>query len=154
MGKIEYKSNMDLNEKVLISIVRTSELFKNKISNLFKNYGLTFPQYNVLRILEVSENGRDTITNVSKILVVSGSNMTGVAKRLERGGFLIRKSDPNDERITLLEITPKGRQTLRNVAEEKDKILSRYLEDHTDEQKNGLLYSLNQIRSNAESNIP
>ena len=154
MGKIEYKSNMDLNEKALISIVRTSELFKNRISNLFKNYGLTFPQYNVLRILEVSENGQDTITNVSKILVVSGSNMTGVAKRLERGGFLIRKSDPNDERITLLEITPKGRQTLRNVAEEKDKILSRYLEDHTDEQKNGLLSSLNQIRSNAESNIP
>jgi len=154
VGKIEYKSNMDLNEKALISIVRTSELFKNRISNLFKNYGLTFPQYNVLRILEVSENGQDTITNVSKILVVSGSNMTGVAKRLERGGFLIRKSDPNDERITLLEITPKGRQTLRNVAEEKDKILSRYLEDQTDEQKNGLLLSLSQIRSKAESNIP
>ncbi len=151
MARTEYKSNMNLDEKVLISIVRTSELFKNKVSNIFKNYGLTFSQYNVLRILEVSENGQNTITNVSKILVVSGSNMTGVAKRLERGGFLIRKSDPKDERITLLEITPKGRQTLKNVAEEKDKILSRYLEDHTDEQKSTLLSSLSQIRSKAES---
>jgi MarR family 2-MHQ and catechol resistance regulon transcriptional repressor len=151
VAKTELKSNMSLNEKVLISIVRTSELFKNKISNLFKNYGLTFSQYNVLRILEVSENGQDTITNVSKILVVSGSNMTGVAKRLERGGFLIRKSDPNDERITLLEITPKGKQTLKNLEEEKDKIESIYLEDHTDEQKNVLLSSLSQIRSKVES---
>jgi DNA-binding MarR family transcriptional regulator len=151
VAKAELKSNMTLNEKVLLSIVRTSELFKNKISNLFKNYGLTFPQYNVLRILEISENGQDTITNVSKILVVSGSNMTGVAKRLERGGFLIRKSDPNDERITLLEITPKGRQTLKNLEEEKDKIESIYLEDHTDEQKNVLLSSLSQIRTKAES---
>ena len=151
MPKVNYKSKMTLDEKVFMSIVRTSELFKNKISNLFKNYGLTFPQYNVLRILEISENGQDTITNVSKILVVSGSNMTGVAKRLERGGFLIRKSDPNDERITLLEITPKGRQTLKNLEEEKDKIESIYLEDHTDEQKNVLLSSLSQIRTKAES---
>ncbi len=146
-----YKENMNPNEKLLISIVRTSELFKNKISNLFKNYGLTFSQYNVLRILEDSEEGQNTITNVSKILVVSGANMTGMAKRLERRGFLIRKSDSNDERITLLEITPKGKQTLINLADEKEKILSKFLEGLTDEQINNLLSILREIRRNADS---
>jgi DNA-binding MarR family transcriptional regulator len=35
--------------------------------------------------------------------------MTGIAKRLERDGFLIRKSDPRDERVTILQITAKGK---------------------------------------------
>src|SRR4030065_2249271 len=153
MGKFGYTSNMKADEKLLIAIMRISELYKKACHSVFGNYRLTFPQYTVLRVLEGSENGQNTITNASKVMLVSGANLTGVAKRLEKIGLLIRKDDPNDERITLLEITPKGRQTLENIAEEKDKILSRYLEDHTDEQKSALLSSLSQIRSNAESNI-
>jgi DNA-binding MarR family transcriptional regulator len=44
-------------------------------------------------------------------MLVPEANMTGLAKRLERDGFLIRKSDSNDERVTILEITPKGKRT-------------------------------------------
>ena len=68
-------------------------------------------------------------------MYVSGANMTGLAKRLEINGFLIRKGDPNDERITLLEITPKGRQTLKNVTREKDQLVKELLEDYSDELK-------------------
>ena len=70
-----------------------------------------------------------------KSMLVSGANMTGLAKRLERNGFLIRKGDPNDERITLLEITPKGRQTLKNITREKDQFVKELLEDYSDELK-------------------
>ena len=74
-----------------------------------------FSQYNVLRVLDASENGENTITNVSRIMLVSGANMTGIAKRLEKNEFIIRKSDPKDERITLLEIKSKGRLSLKNI---------------------------------------
>jgi hypothetical protein len=32
---------------------------------------------------------------VCKIILVSGAKMTGIAKRLEKNGFLLRKRDPN-----------------------------------------------------------
>jgi MarR family 2-MHQ and catechol resistance regulon transcriptional repressor len=62
-------------------------------------------------------------------MLVPGANMTGIAKRLERDGFITRKSDPKDERITLLEITPKGRRTLKNIENEKDKTIAIILKD-------------------------
>ena len=140
-----YKSDLDADEKVMMAIVRAAELFKKESGAIFKNYGLTFAQYNVLRILDATPNGKNTITNVSRIMLVTGANMTGVAKRLEKSGFLIRRGDANDERITLLEITPKGRQSLKNIREEKDENLRNYLNRLSADEKEEMLSRLKQI---------
>ena len=140
-----YKSDLDADEKVMMAIVRAAELFKKESGAIFKNYGLTFAQYNVLRILDATPNGKNTITNVSRIMLVTGANMTGVAKRLEKSGFLIRRGDANDERITLLEITPKGRQSLKNIREEKDENLRKYMNSFSADEKEEMLSRLKQI---------
>jgi hypothetical protein len=79
-----YVSDLSINEKVLIAMVRAAELFKRSHTAIFRNYGLSFPQYNVLRVLDASQNGRNRISEVSRIMLVPGANMTGIAKRLER----------------------------------------------------------------------
>ncbi|WP_300463267.1 MarR family transcriptional regulator [Desulfobacula sp.] len=140
-----YKSNANTDEKVMMSIVRTAELFKKKMGAIFKNYGLTFSQYNVLRILDTSTNGMNTITNVSRLMLVSGANMTGVAKRMEKNGFLIRRSDAKDERITLLEITPKGRETLKNIHKGKEDHLKEFMISASLNRKEQMLAELKQI---------
>ncbi|MFC1869632.1 MarR family winged helix-turn-helix transcriptional regulator [Thermodesulfobacteriota bacterium] len=145
MTDSEFRDDLNLNEKVMVTIVQVAELFKKDSSSIFKNYGLTFPQYNVLRVLDGSKNGQATITNTGKVLLVTGANMTGIAKRLEKNGFIIRKGDPDDERVTLLEITPKGRQTLKNISGEKDENIDRYLVDCTDTSKDQLLKSLKRL---------
>jgi len=140
-----YKSDLDINEKVMIAIVRAAEIFRKDSDAIFRNYGLTFTQYNVLRILDNSPNGKNTITNISRIMLVSGANMTGIAKRLEKNGFIIRKSDANDERVTLLEITPKGRQALINICKEKDENLKDYVKNFSEDEKEEMLLRLKQI---------
>ena len=110
-----YESTANIDEKLMMSIVRTAELFKKKMGNLFQKQGLTFPQYNVLRILDASTEGKNTISNISRMMLVSGANMTGIAKRLEKNGFLTRRGDASDERVTLLEITAKGKTSLKNI---------------------------------------
>ncbi len=145
MVKGGYKNDLSLDEKVMMVIVRLAEFFKKNSANIFKNYGLTFPQYNVLRVLDSSENRQNTISNVGKIMLVSGANMTGIAKRLEKNGFLMRKSDPKDERVTMLEITPKGRQRLKDISEEKDANIARYLRNFSEEQKREVLALLRSV---------
>ena len=150
MSGSNYRNSLSVDEKVLMSIVRVSEHFKKTSSEIFKNYGLTFTQYNVLRVLNASENGTNTITKTSKILLVSGANMTGVAKRMERDGFLLRKRHTQDERVTLLEITPKGKKALENIQPEKEKFIDHLVGSFSEEDKKRILELLRQIYSQHE----
>jgi DNA-binding MarR family transcriptional regulator len=143
-----YVSDLSTNERVLMGVVRAAETFKRTHSAIFRNYGLSFPQYNVLRVLDASRNGMNKISEVSRIMLVPGANMTGIGKRLERNGFLIRKSDPNDERVTIFEITPKGRKTLKNIEQEKDRSIETILGGFSQNDKTEFLDKLRQLIKN------
>jgi DNA-binding MarR family transcriptional regulator len=131
-----------------MAVVRAAEIFKRTHSAIFRNYGLSFPQYNVLRVLDASRNGMNKISEVSRIMLVPGANMTGLAKRLERDGFLIRKSDSNDERVTILEITPKGKRTLKNAEKEKDRSIEIILKGFSQKEKTEFLDKLKRLIKN------
>ncbi len=148
MDTKRYVSDLSTNERVLMAVVRAAETFKRTHSAIFRNYGLSFPQYNVLRVLDASRNGMNKISEVSRIMLVPDANMTGIGKRLERNGFLIRKSDPNDERVTIFEITPKGRKTLKNIEQEKDQSIETILGDFSQNDKTEFLDKLKQLIKN------
>ena len=148
MDTKRYVSDLSTNERVLMGVVRAAETFKRTHSAIFRNYGLSFPQYNVLRVLDASRNGMNKISEVSRIMLVPGANMTGIGKRLERNGFLIRKSDPNDERVTIFEITPKGRKTLKNIEQEKDRSIETILGGFSQNDKTEFLDKLKQLIRN------
>ncbi|MBF0477040.1 MAG: winged helix DNA-binding protein [Deltaproteobacteria bacterium] len=134
-----YKSDMSIDERVMMAILRVAERFKRESAAISKNYGLTFPQYNVLRILDASENGQNTIKNVNRIMLVSGANLTGITKRLDKMGFIIKKNDPKDDRLKWLEITAKGRQVLKSISEEKELNMKKYVKQYSDEEKSKIL---------------
>jgi MarR family 2-MHQ and catechol resistance regulon transcriptional repressor len=143
-----YVSDLSPGEKLLMAMVRAAEIFKRTHSAIFRNYGLSFPQYNILRVLDASRNGINRISEVSRIMLVPGANMTGLTKRLEKNGFIIRKSDPKDERVTLLEITPKGKRTLKNIEEEKDRSTEIMLNGFSQEDINDFLDKLKRLIRN------
>lgn len=146
-----YKSDQSTDEKVLMAIVRAAEIFKRAHSGVFRNYGLSFPQYNILRVLEASKNGQNKISDVSRIMLVPGANMTGLAKRLEKNGFIYRKSDPGDERVTILEITPKGKETLKYIESEKDEWLDMMMKSLSRNEKREILGKVKRIIRNSIS---
>ena len=139
MKKVNYKSNLSINEKVLMGIVRLAEKFKRVHSAVFRKYGLSFPQYNVLRVLEASQGGKNKIGDVGKIMIVPVANLTGIAKRLEKEGFIKKNSDPTDDRVTILEITHKGRKSLKHIEKEKDEWLESMLKNLSENEKLQLL---------------
>ena len=69
MSDNAYKSDMSIDERVMMAIVRVAERFKKNSSAVVKKWGLTFSQYNVLRVLDASENGQNTMRNVNRIYV-------------------------------------------------------------------------------------
>jgi DNA-binding MarR family transcriptional regulator len=149
-----YKNDMSIDERVMMAMVRIAERFKKNSSAVVKKWGLTFSQYNVLRVLDASENGENTMKNVNRIMLVSSANMTGIAKRLERTGFILRKSDPNDDRIKWLQITPEGVRVLKAISDHKERSLKKYLVKYSDEQKAALLGTLREILSRTTNKPP
>ena len=121
----EYQLNTD--EKVMLAIVRTAELFKRRSASIFALFGLSFSQYNTLRVLAAEESGEQSITEISRRLLISSPNMSGIAKRLEKGGFVIRGHDPGDERKTILRLTPKGRRVLAEIVGRQDENIHAFL---------------------------
>lgn len=154
MSDNAYKSDMSIDERVMMAIVRVAEGFKKNSSAVVKKWGLTFSQYNLLRVLDASENGQNTMRNVNRIMLVSSANMTGIAKRLEKNGFIIRTSDPNDDRLKRLQITPAGIQVLKDISERKERSLRRYLMKYSDEQKSALMETLREILEQTQSDRP
>ena len=150
-GAYNYKSGLKIDEKVMVALVKASEAFKKDSDTIYRDYGLTFSQYNVLRVLNNSKDGQNSVTVTSKIMLVSSPNMTGIAKRLEKNGFILRKHDPKDERITLLEITPKGKRVLANIKAAHDENMRNYLKYLSSAEKERLLEDLKAIFNNSPS---
>jgi DNA-binding MarR family transcriptional regulator len=69
--------------------------------------GLTGPQRLVVRL--VGRYPGITAGRLAQILHVHPSTLTGVLKRLEKRGYVERKSDPLDARKALFSLTEKGR---------------------------------------------
>jgi MarR family 2-MHQ and catechol resistance regulon transcriptional repressor len=139
LGKYGYTSNMSGDEKLMIAIVRVSEAYKKESTAIFKRYGITNAQYTILRVLEGSKDGQNTMGNVSKVMLVTGSNITPVAKRLEKNSFLVKKNAPRDDRFTILEITAKGRQIIKDIEEEKNNLIRKYLHGYSGAVKHEVL---------------
>lgn len=86
---------------------------------------------------------------MSRIMLVPGANMTGIAKRLEKSGFITRASDPSDERVTVLKITPKGKTTLTKIERERDQHMHTMLQGLSAQQKLDLLDMVRQLIKNS-----
>jgi DNA-binding MarR family transcriptional regulator len=84
-------------------------------------------------------------------MLVPGANITGIAKRLAKDGFIIKKSDPRDDRVTILKITPKGKKALQKIATQKDQRLKLMLKNLSVEQKRDLLDQVKSILKNGMS---
>jgi DNA-binding MarR family transcriptional regulator len=81
-------------------------------------------------------------------MLVSSSNITGVTQRLEKSGLILRKQDPNDERIKVLEITPKGSRILKNIKDAHLVKINSYLNEISEEKKGNFLEDLRQVYKN------
>lgn len=67
---------------------------------------ITLEQVGILFLLK-EENGR-AMSQLSRLLFLDNSTITGLIDRLEKSGFVLRKANPKDRRIFLIHITGQG----------------------------------------------
>lgn len=82
--------------------------FQSASKRMEARLGVTAPQRLVVRI--VGRFPRIAAGEVAEILHVHPSTLTGVLKRLEARGVILRTADPRDGRRALLSLTARGKE--------------------------------------------
>ena len=134
-----------LDEKILLAVVRVSERFKRESAALFAVHGVSFPQYNLLRVLAGLPEESGSVSQISNQLLVSTPNLSGIAKRLEKTGLISRGRDPGDERKTVLTLQPAGRRLLALIQPLQEAKIESFLAAWPGEQKRAVLALLKQV---------
>lgn len=91
------------------SVMATADVFLRESARLFRPFGLTGAQYNVLNILSGTSEGLSQ-RQLGDLLVVDRSNVTGLLDRLEKAGWVQRRDHPEDRRVYRVSLTPAGRE--------------------------------------------
>ena len=58
--------------------------------------------------------------DLSRYLMVTGGNVTGLTDDLARDGIVVRESSPSDRRAWIVRLTPKGRRQFETMAQEHE----------------------------------
>lgn len=84
-------------------------------SRLRAEFGITLARFDLLAQLERSADGLK-MSELSKRLMVSGGNVTGLTDELEKEGLVVREHDPADRRACTVKLTPAGRALFTRMA--------------------------------------
>lgn len=100
-----------LADDLVVQTLRTASTMVRASRRIFRPHGLSEAQFNVLNILagpaaEVGVTQRE----ISDILVVDRSNVTGLLDRMEAAGWVRREAVPGDRRAWRVRLTTAGRR--------------------------------------------
>lgn len=91
-------------------------------------FSITLPQFDVLAALARKDAGI-TMTELSRMLIVSNGNVTGIVDRLVGDRLVARQPAPGDRRSFLVRLTPKGRTEFAVVARAHQQWIDKMLSD-------------------------
>ena len=104
-------------EKLIVNLIYTNSWLSEQQQNTFKPFGITAPQYNVLRILRGQYPEPCTVNTIIDRMLDRMSNASRIVDRLEAKGLVERKVCKTDRRAKDVVITEQGLQLLTEVNE-------------------------------------
>ena len=119
-------------EEAALNILRTSALLSADFEQVFKPYGITGTQYNVLRILRGADEKGLCRNDVRDRLLNKMPDATRLLDRMEKAGLISRSREQEDRRLVATRLTRKGRELvdeLDPVVAKEHKALLGHLSD-------------------------
>lgn len=93
----------------------TSRIEKEIRLRLREEFGITLPRFDLMAQLERHPEGL-RMGDLSRRMMVTGGNVTGITDQLEQEGMVERISDPADRRAFSVRLTAAGRRAFRKMA--------------------------------------
>ena len=102
--------------KLWLRLLTCSSLIEKKVRDELRlSFDMTLPRFDFLAQLERAPDGL-TMGELSKRMMVSGGNISGIAAQLADEGLIDRCQVPNNRRTFIVTLTQKGRDEFETIA--------------------------------------
>ena len=89
-------------------------------SRLRQQFDITLPRFDLMAQLERAPKGMK-MGELSRRMMVTGGNVTGITDQLVGEGLVERLDNPGDRRAYIVRLTAAGRRSFRKMAKEHEK---------------------------------
>lgn len=95
--------------------VRVLAVHKRALASIREDleHEMTMPRFDLLANLTRADG--QTLASLSRSMLVTAGNLTGLVDRAARDGLVERRADPNDRRAWRVHLTAKGQRTFRDA---------------------------------------
>jgi DNA-binding MarR family transcriptional regulator len=115
--------------RLWLRLLRATRVIEAELRERLRvQFSLTLPQFDVMAALARHRQGI-TMTELSRLLIVSNGNVTGIVDRLVADRLVARRPAPDDRRSFLVRLTPKGDAEFAAVARAHQQWVDRLLSD-------------------------
>lgn len=114
-------------------------------SRLRTEFGITLPRFDLMAQLERHPEGL-RMGELSKRMMVTGGNITGITDQLEQERLVARVPDPKDGRAFSVKLTAAGRKAFTQMAEVHESWVAELLQEISQEDKGQLIELLSQMK--------
>jgi DNA-binding MarR family transcriptional regulator len=102
-------------QKAHLNIMFTGGWVEQRVHDHLRPFGITVPQYNVLRIV-LGQGGKPIkLIDIQERMVDRFSNVTRIVARLAEKDYLTTTESDEDRRVRLAIITPEGTDLLKAI---------------------------------------
>jgi DNA-binding MarR family transcriptional regulator len=102
--------------RLWLRLLRASRAIEVELRERLRvEFGVTLPKFDVMAALDRKRGGM-IMTELSRFLMVSNGNVTGIVDRLVSDGLVVRLAHAGDRRATFVRLTPKGAQRFHTMA--------------------------------------
>ena len=107
--------------RLWLRMLATQRLVETRTRRLLQErYATTLPRFDLMAQLERFPKGL-RMSELSKRMMVTGGNITGITDMLEQEGLVERVADPADRRARLVRLRPGGRRAFAAMAAEHER---------------------------------
>ena len=132
--------------KLWLRMLSCTVKIENEIrSRLRTTFDITLPRFDLMAQLQRHPDGL-RMGELSKRMMVTGGNITGITDQLEREQLVVRVQDVNDRRASAVKLTPAGRAAFDEMAAVHERWIEEMLADVAAEDKATMIALLSTMK--------
>jgi DNA-binding MarR family transcriptional regulator len=136
--------------RLWLRLFATTSLIAAEIAaRLRRRFGISLAQFDYLAQLYRSGAADVAMSELSRRLMVTSGNVTGLTDRLERQGWVLRERAAHDRRTQYVRLTPEGRARFEAIAAQHQHWVQELTAGLDPEARGGLFDLLGQLKQSA-----
>ncbi len=135
--------------RIWLRLLTCTQLIERRVrSRLRERFATTLPRFDLMSQLERHPEGLK-MNELSRLLMVTGGNVTAIVDQLEKEGLVARVDEPADRRAFRIRLTRAGEKSFAEMARAHEEWVVELLAGMTRREQDELLRLLAKVKQHA-----